>query len=401
MNNIIHNYKRFENESDEELIFRICKDKESIGSWKQVGEILNELTGNEYTESKYRKQFQSFEKMLDANREMFVDDDKQLAAIRLERQEIVKEKRRLFDERLDLNRRLRETSRMEGTIERLENMLTSIGDTRYLPYKTGVKPHDSGNDLIVCLSDWHIGASYYSFCGMYDPDIAKERVAEYLEHVLEIQKTHKAENCTIVLLGDMVSGNIHKTISVTNRENVIEQVKLVCELIADFVYSLGKADIFNKIKIHSVGGNHSRIEAKADALIAERLDNLIPWFLKQMLHNSDNIIVEDEYDDTFCSFSIRDRHYIGVHGDKDAITESSISKLVLWSGFKPDCVIAGHKHHAAMNDVQGIKVIQSGSLGGSGDEYTREKRLLGKPTQTVIVVNEKGVKAIYPLEFNV
>jgi predicted phosphodiesterase len=135
-------------------------------------------------------------------------------------------------------------------------------------------------------------------------------------------------------------------------------------------------------------------------LIGERLDNLIPWFLKQMLHNSHNITVEDEFDDTFCTFFVRDKLYFGVHGDKDVISDLGVSKLVLWAGVKPDCIITGHKHHAAMSEVQGIKVIQSGSLGGSGDEYTREKRLKGKASQTVIVVNEKGIKAVYPLEFD-
>ena len=53
----------------------------------------------------------------------------------------------------------------------------------------------------------------------------------YLSEIIEIQKTHIAENCVCLLLGDLISGSIHKTISVTNKENVIEQVKLACEYI--------------------------------------------------------------------------------------------------------------------------------------------------------------------------
>ncbi|MEG1353689.1 MAG: hypothetical protein RR255_00195 [Bacilli bacterium] len=33
-------YKKFENESDEELIYRICSEKDIIGSWQDVGDIL-------------------------------------------------------------------------------------------------------------------------------------------------------------------------------------------------------------------------------------------------------------------------------------------------------------------------------------------------------------------------
>ena len=53
-----------------------------------------------------------------------------------------------------------------------------------------------------------------------------------------------------------------------------------------------------------------------------------------------------------------------------------------------------------MNDVSGIKVIQSGSHCGSGDEFTRQKRLTGKPSQTVLVVNNKGIKCCYPVELD-
>ena len=74
----IHNYKRLEGESNEELIYRITGDKEEIGSWQDVADILNDLLGTEYTESKFRKQRQAFDKMLAANQSKFVDTDAQL-----------------------------------------------------------------------------------------------------------------------------------------------------------------------------------------------------------------------------------------------------------------------------------------------------------------------------------
>lgn len=79
------------------------------------------------------------------------------------------------------------------------------------------------------MSDLHIGATYYGFDGIYDVEIAKQRLNQYLSEIIDIQKIHAAENCVCVLLGDLISGSIHKTISITNKENVIEQVKLACE----------------------------------------------------------------------------------------------------------------------------------------------------------------------------
>lgn len=327
-------------------------------------------------------------------------DDEYFKKLRLEKQEIQKEKRKLYDERLDINRRLREESRLETTIEKIDNMLNSIADTRYITYDKSHFIKYSDNDMIVCLSDLHLGTSYYSYDGCYDSKIARDRLNQYLSEIVNIQKTHSAENCVVLLLGDLISGNIHSTISVTNKENVIEQVKLACEYISDFVYELGKH--FNNVEVRGVSGNHSRIkEKKEDALLGERLDSLIIWFIKSMLKNADNVTVYDEdIDDTMSIFFIRDKSYFGVHGDFDTMSDASIAKLALWAKFTPYCVLCGHKHFPAMTDVSGIKVVQSGSLGGSGDEYTRQKRLTGKPSQTVLVVNNRGIKCCYPIELD-
>ena len=95
----INTYKRFEGETDEELIFRICNDKEQIGSWQDVANIINELTGNDYGESTYRKKYQAFQKMLDANRSKFADSDAQLQEIQVQKRELERKKIQFRDER--------------------------------------------------------------------------------------------------------------------------------------------------------------------------------------------------------------------------------------------------------------------------------------------------------------
>ena len=53
-------YKRLDNETDEELIYRICLNKDTIGPWNDVKDILNELLNVDYGETTYRKKFQVF-----------------------------------------------------------------------------------------------------------------------------------------------------------------------------------------------------------------------------------------------------------------------------------------------------------------------------------------------------
>ena len=53
-----------------------------------------------------------------------------------------------------------------------------------------------------------------------------------------------------------------------------------------------------------------------------------------------------------------------------------------------------------MSDESGIKIIRGGSLAGSGDDYTIEKRLTGKASQMVCVCTNKGIESYNVVELD-
>lgn len=307
----------------------------------------------------------------------------------------------MYDERLDLNRRLREEARLETTIDRLDHSLSSISSRLFSDNSYDYPMMQSDYKMIVCLSDLHIGADFQNVDGEYNSDIATKRLQQYLREIKDIQGRNGCSECFVTILGDCINGSIHRTISITNKEDVIEQVKIASMLIADFVDTL--SHWFKKVTVYSIGGNHSRIEKKAeDALLSERLDNLIPWFVEKLMQSKDNVVViSHTFDDTLGIFNVGKKIYFIQHGDYSSITDAAIGKLVLWAKQTPYCILTGHLHYPAMTDVSDIKVIQSGSLCGSGDEYSRQKRLTGKPSQTVIVTRCDGsIYGVYPVELN-
>ena len=314
-------------------------------------------------------------------------------------QEIYKAKRKLQDERNELNKILRDEARYEENVRLLEEQIQKIGAERYNHFLHNCVKTDTENTCFISLSDLHIGLNYSSITGEYNIDIAKKRLQQYLLEIKAIASRHSISKCVVGLLGDEISGNIHLTLQISNRENVVEQLKTACELISDFIYELRQ--IFGEVKVYSVPGNHSRLEKnKDDSLLGEKLDNIIPWFLKHIYSADANIFVEDlNVDDTYTNFEINGKNYVIVHGDVDGINDIAIQRLCSYLGFFPYAVIMGHKHHIAMNEVSGVKVIQSGSLCGSGDDYCIKNRLKGKASQTVLVCNNKGIEAIYPVEF--
>lgn len=187
---------------------------------------------------------------------------------------------------------------------------------------------------------------------------------------------HCSENCFVVLQGDLISGNIHKQVQITNRENVIEQIKIVSEMITSFCYTLSLH--FSNVSLYNVSGNHSRIDRKEDALHDERLDDLIGWIVEKSLNHIENIHVQtgSSLDTGICNIKIRGLNYVAVHGDMDSFTRSGVQNLCTFLGYIPEAILYGHLHRCSFEEENGVKMVRSGSLAGAGDNYTIEKEYL-------------------------
>lgn len=221
---------------------------------------------------------------------------------------------------------------------------------------------------------------------------------DYLGEILKIGKRHNSQNVYVAVIGDLISGSIHK--SIANRENVIDQIKLAVDYISAFCFELTQN--FTNVYLADCAGNHSRIDRKEDALHDERLDCLIAWTVSKLLSHVGNFkpMLDGKLDTGIARLDIRGKEYVAVHGDFDGVSKAAVGRLAMMLGSLPYAVIMGHRHFPAVTDESGIRVIQGGSLCGAGDDYTVEKRLCGKPSQTVCVCTERGVECIYPVVFD-
>lgn len=320
--------------------------------------------------------------------------------------ELTKERIRLRDERRAINDRLRSAARLDHRLDYLGELIESNGHASFgnikLPEQRTINRRKA--DIIVSLADLHIGASYYNYNGVYDSEMAKKRLVEYLSYVKEIKDTHDPENCHIVILGDCISGNIHKNLSVTNGESVVAQIQLMCDYVSEFCGRVGEmfGQTGGNVTIHCVAGNHTRLDKKEDALHDERLDDLLLWYLSRFFAKVPNVSVSEErLDNGIDQFIIRGRSYVAVHGDFDGFNEAGVSKLAMFLGYKPNVVLYGHRHFPAMTECSDVVMVQSGSLGGSGDQFTLEHRMRSMPAQSVLVVNGDGIVAHYPVKLGI
>lgn len=389
----ISTYKRFEGETDEELIFRICNDKEQVGSWQDVANIINELTGNDYGESTYRKKYQSFQKMLSANQSKFADSESQLREIEDQIRELERMKIQFRDERRSWNKQNYENSRFDEVMNILVERMDNFAKTDFTPHSSPTI--DGDKNMIICLSDLHIGQCFSSYFGEFNSDIAKERLQKYMNEILNIARDNHVKKAYIFMLGDNISNSLHKTIEVSNKENVIDQLKLSIEYISSFCYELTK--YFEHVYLASASGNHSRLQAKDLAQHSERLDAFIAWDVCRTLQYVSNFhsLLHRSIDDGIADVNIDGKTYLLIHGDYDTPTKTGYLNLSNIVGFFPDYICCGHKHFCFYS--QESKFIQSGSLAGSGDDYCIEKRLSGKASQMVCIVDKTGVKSVHPI----
>jgi len=71
---------------------------------------------------------------------------------------------------------------------------------------------------------------------------------------------------------------------------------------------------------------------------------------------------------------------------------------VMMLGYKPTAIFYGHLHRCSYDDISGVKIIRSGSFCGTVDDYTISKRLSGKASQMVCVLDHTGVTTCYPID---
>lgn len=398
--------KRLTNENEEQYIWRVGQMKDSglINlEWSELADIINKEcreSEDEYrVEATYRKPYQQAKRFYEAGVFSKFNEDDYVDKLDEQKRELEKMKIAYRDERNDWQRQNRVAARIEEKLDNLERDLRTIGKTNFKVGK--VKANDGDNSLIVMLSDLHTGQTFDSPFGQYNTDILKQRMNQLLQETIKIGKRHNSVMINVILLGDEISGNIHNTIQVSNRENVIEQIKIASEVITSFCVELAK--VFGFVNIYECAGNHSRLVSNKElAVHDERLDNLITWIVKQMTSHIDTIKVHDNeenrIDSGISTFELYGKEYVAVHGDYDVLNKTGVGNLSMMLGKIPYAIMNGHNHFPSNTDVNGVKVIQGGSMAGAGDSYTVEKRLSGKPNQTVLVCDENGIGCIYNIE---
>lgn len=347
-------------------------------TWSKVAELMNSQPEieDEYSESKYRKDYAAYERWLKVITEKVTNSDDYLSEIKDASLNLQKEKVKFQDQKREFNNIVRQQARFEHLKEEVNKAIKELEQFKPLTFaehndfRTGVRAN-------TLWSDWHFGADFSNSLNSYSPEIFISRLKQLISQIIYYGKLHKVDTLTIGALGDFLSGAIHVSTRVQASEDVIRQIQIVSEYLAEAIAELSKH--FRFIRFINIIGNHARlITNKHESIFTENLENLIPWYLESRLRDFKNVVIYKDQDGYFIDETFSPAH-VYVHGDLDHV--SSVAKsLPQMLGIVPRYIFCGHIHHDTVKEFGRTKVISNGSLIGV-DDYALSKRFYAEPMQ--------------------
>lgn len=392
-------WKRKEHENEYEYIYRVCSNKEAVGTWQDVANILNEELGYEYTESRYRKMWQMFDKMMDGNKERFSSVGEETARIIQERRELEKERKKIQTEKLEYNKMLREDARDELVTEKIVEAISKLE-----PIKFGNKyPYDVADcdDRVgvLCFGDAHYGSEIFlegatGVVNVYSPEIFKVRMGELLRNVIyDKERFINYRKLIVIDVGDAVQGYLRMSDIVKCSMGVMDSVIEYAEYVSNWLTKLSD-ELCVPVEYYTTTSNHSnlRLLQSKPMFPEEDVGKIINKFIELRTKDNPNVYVGKFKDHIF--LDIDSYTLLAMHGQG---SKTSMAEMAFWEDYhgKPiDCIVLGHLHHKDEQDVgvgiDGKEVMRIPSICGC-DVYSVKVRSISKAGAKFFVV-ENGSK---------
>ena len=384
-------YQKLSNENENQYILRICSMKEDQGwTWEDVASILNSSLGHNFGESKYRKQYQYFNKMLKDNETTFFTEDEYLEKIRSERRELEKERKKLQTEKIEYNRWLREEAREELIAEHISD---AIRELPKLDVPNIIVPNQNTRTGILAFADPHYGKDlcikglFGETLNEYSPEIFEQRMWNLLSQTVQICNKEGFNELNVYDLGDEIEGCLRVAALMKLRYGVIESTVRYGHFITEWLNELTK---HVRVKYQMVkDSNHCQLRMLGEPKNTFKDENISYIIADKIMDRlSDNPNFEFAQNPTGYIFDqVAGYNVFGYHGEGKTL-EQAIKDFSRTYKVNIDYLIGGHKHHKLSGNV-GIEsdIISIPSIIGI-DDYSLSLNKTSDPGATLFILEE-------------
>lgn len=241
-------------------------------------------------------------------------EDEQIGAVELYKFEMKKTERSL------------KKLRREAFIGKQKVNRMAIAASQVEPAKVTMKLVNSGKTKgkyysVLPISDMHYGevvqpSASFGF-NKYNPEIAKNRLVKLFEENYRYASMYGCDELHILLLGDLISGEIHDELRETNAFTAPKCVSMLNSLLIGVILEYAK--LFKKVVISCVVGNHSRTGKKLQNknYSLDNFEHIIFSTIKDRCEaEAKNITVEYDEEAPFLVTQIGNQYWMLEHGDR-------------------------------------------------------------------------------------
>jgi len=310
-------------------------------------------------------------------------------------------------------------TRQIGELEHLVEQLGGIRDVPYqVPEYAPVPSSTRAQSVVGCYwSDVHMGeriaADEIHGINAFDSEICRKRLRRYISAACNIgSRWSEDTECVgayFGLGGDLISGDIHEELRMTNDLTAHEQVQAMVEETCAAIRELKR--VFGRVHVTCVPGNHGRNTPKSTAKLYSRLsyDMMIGAMVQREFADDPTV--------TFQISAAKDqmtpifgRVVLNTHGDKMGTGggqgfagpflpivrgTKKIQAQYASMGVKLDTILHGH-YHISGNPGN---VLSNGSVPGYS-EYADDLRVVVEPPQqNLFLMHSKwGLRERMPIQ---
>ncbi|UYB00660.1 hypothetical protein GMNKNHGO_00033 [Enterococcus phage vB_Efa29212_3e] len=331
---------------------------------------------------------------LEAVRKVLLQDDKSsfdvLSSYVVENQAVLARNR-------EFGKLQREGAYLDHLISGLKTYLLAelkdMSSLKYISKNLKAPKVSSDRELILCLSDWHIGAFVNNIdTGGYNFEIFKERLEKLLEEVFQVAMEQDIKKIHVYHIGDIIEHiNMRNVNQAFEAEfPATEQIAKGIRVIADTLNLLAKAEF--EVSFGMVGGNHDRFQGNKNDKIHN--DN-VAYLVVDQLHflqelgalNKDIKLVDNRSDVYSFKDTVAGKRIKVTHGD----TEGKKVDVKIPKHIKDeviDYLIMGHIHTTRIiqEDFSRFHVYVGSPMGANN--YSAENNLpTTSPAQLIMVLD--------------
>lgn len=279
-------------------------------------------------------------------------------------------------------------------------LLTSNRSTQYIvTEKKKVSLEDK--EMIVGLSDWHIGAIVHNHdTGGYNYDILQQRIAQTLEETILLGKQNGVSSVHVYFIGDLIEHinmrNVNQAFEAefTATEQIAKGQRLLLDIITVF------ANEFESVTFGIVGGNHDRFQGnKGDKIYNDNVAFLVLdmlFFLQELGSVPTNVKLIDNRKDVYeFTDNVAGKVVKVVHGDHEAKKEDAKIRKHVRRG-DIDYLIMGHIHTSRIvqEDFSRYHIYVGSPMGANS--YSKENNFpTTYPSQMAMLISARSNSPIF------